>query len=98
MTDLSAVTVRLKENSYQERNSDMQEANSFSNLYSHLHNEVSRLTKSKELEEHGNVTDVLIGLKFADGHIHIHYPVEHISIEVVSAIMKHQKEKLDDWK
>lgn len=49
---------------------------------------------SNNLSEHGEVTDILFGLKFKDGHTHIHYP--EISDSIVKTILEQSKiEKLD---
>jgi ADP-heptose:LPS heptosyltransferase len=55
-----------------------------------MNEKMTELGSQEGIQDHGDVDDALIGLKFADGHTHIHYPNTEDTISIASVIMEHK--------
>jgi ADP-heptose:LPS heptosyltransferase len=53
------------------------------------------IEQSSSVRNHGRIKDALIGLKFEDGHRHIHYPTDDIAQEMAIQIMEDKLKKVD---
>jgi ADP-heptose:LPS heptosyltransferase len=52
-----------------------------------FNDKLNELEKNDNIKEHGELDDALVGLKFADGHVHMHYPNEEDTLRMANLMV-----------